>query len=414
MKIAIVGCGYVFDFYLGKWPGHPDLDIVGIYDIDGARLAQAAAYYNLPVYDDLDAVLGDPQVQMVVNLTSIGSHFAVSKAALKAGKHVYCEKPLVTDMAQAFELAALARDQGLVLSGAPGNLYSDTVLTMWQAVRDGLIGKPVLAYAEFDDMPIYLMAPENWRSASGAPWPYLHEYESGCTWEHAGYHLVWLCAILGPAVSITGFSRQLISDKTDVPLHPADTPDFSVGMIHFASGAVARLTCSIIAPPDHRMRLFGRNAELWSDSYRDYQAPVFCNTFTPRAMSLRRLRVVRNSSFLQWLFAIGGRRLPLVRHARSRKRPRLSSAANFRKRQEGEQDKVLGIALVAEAIREGRPSPIPTDFVLHVTELTLAIQSAGTQAATHRMETRFVPFDPPPSVCGPRSGQDRPPSARLT
>ncbi|MFM9481411.1 Gfo/Idh/MocA family oxidoreductase, partial [Streptomyces scabiei] len=79
------------------------------------------------------------------------------------------------------------------------------MLTMWHAVRAGAIGRPVLAYAEFDDNPIYLLDPQNWRSASGAPWPADHEYESGCTWEHAGYHLAWLCAILGPAVSVSAF-----------------------------------------------------------------------------------------------------------------------------------------------------------------------------------------------------------------
>lgn len=395
MKIAVVGCGYVFDFYMAKLSNHPDLELAGVFDTDPDRLAQVCAYYAVRGYDSYAAMLADPSVEMVVNLTSIGSHNEVSRAAIEAGKHVYCEKPLVTDMAQAQSLAALAAAKGVALTGAPSNLYSDTVLTMWRAVREGRIGKPVLAYAEFDDMPIYMMQPETWRSASGAPWPYLHEYESGCTWEHAGYHLVWLCAILGPAVSVTGFAKSLIGDKADQPLHPADTPDFTVGVIHFESGAVARLTCSIIAPTDHRMRLFGREAELSSDSYRDYQAPVFLERYTRRSLSGRRLRIVRSLPLLRKLFGIGGQQLALVRHARSMTRPPLTSLRSFRRRQEGEQDKVLGIALVAEALRLGQPLPIPTDFVLHVTELTLAIQNAGTSGAAHPVQTTFAPFDPP-------------------
>jgi len=400
MKIAIVGCGYVFDFYMSKLAGHTDLHLTGVYDTDPERLAQVCAFYRIRAYDSYAALLSDPAVEMVVNLTSIASHDAVSRAAIEAGKHVYCEKPLVTDLEQAKSLAALAAARGVALTGAPSNLYSDTVLTMWRAVREGRIGQPLLAYAEFDDMPIYLMQPETWRSASGAPWPYLHEYESGCTWEHAGYHLVWLCAILGPAISVTGFAKPLVRDKTDLPLHPGDTPDFTVGVIHFASGAVARLTCSIIAPTDHRMRLFGRDAELWSDSYRDYQAPVFLETYTRRSLSGRRLRAVRNSTVLRKLFGIGGRKLRLVRHSRSMHKAPLTSVRNWRRRQEGEQDKVLGIALVAEALRLGRPLPIPTDFVLHVTELTLAIQAAGVDGATYMVKTGFVPFDPPASVDG--------------
>lgn len=392
MNIAIIGCGYVFDFYMGKWARHPELTIAGVYDRDAVRLAMVCAHYGLRAYPDLDAALGDPAVGLVVNLTSIASHAEVTRAALLAGKHVYSEKPLVTDMAQAHALADLARERGLVLSGAPCNLYSDSVLTMWHAVRAGAIGRPVLAYAEFDDNPIYLLDPQNWRSASGAPWPADHEYESGCTWEHAGYHLAWLCAILGPAVSVSAFSDALIPDKSPRPLHPADTPDFSVGMIRFASGAAARLTCSVIAPADHRLRLFGREAELSIDTYRDYQAPVRLERYTPRSLNLRRLRLVRESTLLRRLLGIGGRVLPPVRRT---PRPLPLTPSRLRRREEGEQDKVLGIAMVAHAIETGAPCPIPTDFVLHVTELTLTIQAAGRDGASHTLTTTFAPFDPP-------------------
>jgi predicted dehydrogenase len=406
MRIAIIGCGYVFDFYMAKFPSHPDLEIAGVHDIDTARTAAVAKHYGLTVYPDLGTLLADPTVALVVNLVSIESHFDVTKAALEAGKHVYCEKPLVTDIAQGRALFALAEAKGLILAAAPSNLFSDTVQTMWKAVRDGAVGQPLLAYAEFDDNPIYLMGPEKWRSASGAPWPYVHEYESGCTWEHAGYHLVWLCAILGPAVSVTGFSKMLVADKTPLPMHPADTPDFTVGCINFASGAAARLTCSIIAPADHRMRIFGRAGEISADTYRDYQAPVRLERFAGRALSARRLRLFRNSPFLGKLLGVGGVSLPLARNSRSQPRPSMRSPKEFKRRQEGQQDKALGVALVAEAIRLEQPSPIPADFILHVTELTLAIQAAGTEGAAHRMETSFVPFDPlPETLTGPDYGK---------
>jgi predicted dehydrogenase len=402
MRIAIVGCGYVFDFYMSMLPSHPDLQVTGVHDIDPARTAAVAKHYGVHVYPDLAALLADSGVELVVNLTSIDAHFAVTKAALDAGKHVYCEKPLVTDLAQGRELFALADAKGLVLAAAPSNLFSDTVQSMWKAVRDGAIGAPLLAYAEFDDNPIYLMRPEKWRSASGAPWPYSHEYESGCTFEHSGYHLVWLCAILGPAVSVTGFSKMLVADKADVQLQPPDTPDFAVGCIQFASGAAARLTCSIIAPADHRMRIFGRAGEISADTYRDYQAPVRLERFSPLALSARRLRIMRRSPALGSLLGIGGVSLPLARNARSQPSRPIRSLRDFKRRQEGQQDKALGVALIADAIRNGRPSPIPPDFILHVTELTLAIQRAGTDTRTHRMETSFIGLQPlPETLAGP-------------
>src|SRR5699024_949709 len=125
-------------------------------------------------------------------LTSIESHHAVTRAALQAGKHVYSEKPLTTSMDDARELVALAHSKGLRLSCAPSNALSATARTMRKVLDDGTIGRPLLVYAEFDDNPVTLMKPERWRSRSGAPWPYLHEYEMGCTWEHLGYHLTWM------------------------------------------------------------------------------------------------------------------------------------------------------------------------------------------------------------------------------
>ena len=399
-RIAVVGCGYVFDFYMAAFPHHKDIEIAGVHDLDPARTAAVAKYYGLSVYPDLAALLADDSVTLVCNFTSIDAHNAVTRAALEAGKHVYSEKPLVTDLDEARALFALADAKGLTLACAPSNLFSDTVQTMWRAVRDGQIGAPLLAYAEFDDGPIFAQHPEHWFSASGAQWPYVHEYESGCTFEHAGYHLVWLCAILGPVKSVTGFSKQLVADKTNEPLHPADTPDFSVGCLQFESGAVARITCSLLPPVDHGMRIFGRDAELSADTYRDYQAPVRLERWSGRSLSARRLRVVRDNPQIGRRLGIGGKTLPLVRSARSRPRPSPLSLdprkaiRNWKRREEGQQDKAIGVALVAEAIRNGRPSPIPADFILHVTELTLVLQRAGSNGCMHIMETRFEPLSP--------------------
>ena len=210
MKIAFVGCGYVFDIYMRtKW-AHPELDVLGVFDIDTARSATVSRHYGFRVYPSYDALLADPEVEVVVNLTSIGSHYETTKRALQAGKHVYSEKPLTRELDQARELFALAESRGLVFTGAPCNLYTDSVSTMWKAVRDGAIGKPVLVYAELDENPAHLSNLERVRSPTGAPFPYAEEFQEGCTVEHIGYHLVWICAMFGPATSVTAFSKALV------------------------------------------------------------------------------------------------------------------------------------------------------------------------------------------------------------
>jgi predicted dehydrogenase len=286
---------------------------------------------------------------------------------------------------------------------------SDTTQTMWKAVRDGAVGDVRIVYAEFDDNVIYRMYPETWRSRTGAPWPYLHEYEQGCTFEHVGYHLTWLCSIFGPVDSVTAFSKQALPDKTDGPLNPPDTPDFSVACLNFRSGVVARVTCSIGVPYDHRMRIVGNTGMLTADTYRHYQCPVYLERFSQLTLNARKSYTVRRNSFLHWIFGIGGRRLPLLRlpppGAGGRDTlPKIDWLSPgdwlraFKCKELGQQDKTIGIAELADAIGSGRPSFPPHDFTLHLTELTLAIQGAGLKSETVSLTTSFAPVAPRPEA----------------
>ncbi len=408
MRIGIIGCGYVFDHYMATMARHEGIEIAGIADKDASRLAHVATFYNLKAYLTVAALLADETIEIIANFTSIEAHYEITKAALLAGKHVYSEKPFVTDVVQARELIALAESRDLRISCAPSNSLSATSQTFWKAVRDGAIGDVRMIYAEFDDNPIYLMSPEGWRSRSGAPWPYLHEYEMGCTWEHVGYHLTWMCAIFGPVRQVTAFSKHTLPDKTDKALHPSDTPDFSVACLDFQSGIVGRVTCSIAAPYDHRMRIIGNEGMLHADTYRHYECPVYLERFGKLSMNARKARSVRTNSLLQWLFGVGGKRIPLVKTAppgsthridlRGARWSPMAALQRLRRRQLGQQDKAIGLAELADAITSGRPHFPQHDFTLHLTELTLAIQGAGPNGRCHPMQTSFGPVDLPPQT----------------
>ena len=407
MKIAFVGCGYVFDIYMRTQWAHPELDIRGVFDIDAARLDTVARHYGFQAYPSYQALLSDPEVETVVNLTSIGSHYATTRAALEAGKNVYSEKPLTKDMSQTRELFDLARAQGVILTGAPCNLFCDAVSTLWKAVRDGAIGKPVLVYAELDDNPAHLMNLENVRSPTGAPFPYAEELQEGCTVEHAGYHLLWICAMFGPALSVTAFSKTLVERKTETPLSPPDTPDFSVACLEFADGVAARITCSWVAPRDHRMRVIGEEGEISVDNAFHDQAPVHLERFSRVSLSARKAYTARTQPLVGRTFGIGGRRLRLLRrwksHAVEAERGVGRSVKHrlvswVRRREVYAQDKLLGLAEMARAIRENRPQPLPPDLLLHLNELTLMIQAAGPSGVTARPATSFERLDPLPDV----------------
>src|SRR5262245_31768999 len=112
MRIAFVGCGYVADFYAATLPNHPSLQLAGVYDRDPDRQRDFTAHYGVSGYPSLTALLDDPGVELVVNLTNPTSHAEVTRAALTAGKHVFVEKPIALKVAEATELAQFAAQQG--------------------------------------------------------------------------------------------------------------------------------------------------------------------------------------------------------------------------------------------------------------------------------------------------------------
>lgn len=272
MNIAIIGTGFVADYYMTTLRNYPELSLRGVYDRSPERLKAFVAHYNVPAYESYEALLADPDVQIVVNLTTPESHFAVSHAALCAGKHVYSEKPLAMDFDDAKALLELARQSGLTLAAAPANGLSDAHKLVSSLIKT--IGTPRLVYAEMEDGPVFRDKWSTWRSQSGAPWPGLHEFEIGCTLEHAGYALSWLVSLFGPVESVSAFSAITFPDKGPGTEHLHMAPDFSVGCLVFKSGLVARLTSGLAMPKDRSLTVVADKGSIVVDDLWDNRSAV--------------------------------------------------------------------------------------------------------------------------------------------
>ncbi|MGK7939209.1 MAG: Gfo/Idh/MocA family protein [Crocosphaera sp.] len=372
MRIGIVGCGFVADYYLKTLPLHPNLELVGVMDLDPQRSEHFSRYHSVAKYSSLEALLDDPQVSIVLNLTNPRSHFQVSQACLNAGKHVYSEKPLGMTLSEAKTLVDLAESKNLYLASAPCNVLSETAQTIWKALREKVIGDVRLVYAEMDDGMVHQMAYKKWQSASGIPWPYKDEFEVGCTLEHAGYYINWLTAFFGPVKTVTAFSSCLIPDKnTDVPLE-INAPDFSVACLEFDSGVVARLTCSIVAPHDHHFTIVGDQGLLSTKDCWYYRSPVYLQ---------KRLTIRRKTFISPWK-----QKYPLVGKGRSK----------YGYKGSQEMDFCRGVAELAQAITEKRNCRLSAQYSLHINEIVLAIQKSGNTGAPYQVTSTFDPVQPMP------------------
>ena len=92
--IAIVGCGFVADYYMTTLSDYPWIKVAGVFDIDKERMDTFANYYKLNKFNSFDEMLEDKRISIVVNLTNPRSHFEISRSSLEAGLNVYSEKPL--------------------------------------------------------------------------------------------------------------------------------------------------------------------------------------------------------------------------------------------------------------------------------------------------------------------------------
>lgn len=376
--IAIIGCGFVADYYVSSIGSHPELRLVGAFDRDPARNDALAAHHGLQKFANLDAALSDPRVQIVVNLTSPDSHYDVSRAALLAGKHVYSEKPFALRLEDGQDLLDTARRAGLHISGAPCCVLGECAQTIWKAIRDGAIGRVRLAYAEVEDGFLRHMPYGKWVSASGAAWPIREEVRLGCIEAHGGYGVSWLTMMFGPVREVNGFAT-CVADEQDCAAmtpgvgHGECGPDWGVACLSFASGMTARITCGRVAPRSRSLRVFGDKGILGTaDCSRD-RSPVEYRKY----LSLR-----RRLALAPW-----PRRHALLKSGQSRVRYGGAQRRDFAR----------GIAELAVAIGEEREPILSADYCLHTTEVVHAMHACmGGGTGRHVMTTTFSPIPPMP------------------
>jgi predicted dehydrogenase len=365
--MAFIGTGFVSDYYMTTLANHPQLHLGGVWDIDSSRLQQFCDYWKVKAYASEADLLADPAIGIVVNLTPPESHQAVNRAALLADKHVYCEKPLAMTVEEARELVSLAAERGLTLAGAPANALSDACGHCADILRSGVIGTPRLAYAEMEDGPVFRDKWQDWRSRSGAKWPAVHEFEIGCTLEHAGYAASWLVSLFGPVSNVAAFSALTFPTKGPGTENLALGPDFSVGCLTFKSGLVARLTSGLAAPRDRSLTIAGDKGTLVVRDLWDNRSPIHVEL-----SGTRRPLVHRLIERVEWQFQ---RKFPFRLTAGKPVAYPQAAPKNSLPAYPSQIDFVRGIAAQADAIKAGIRPVFSGETALHLTDIVLALNA---------------------------------------
>jgi predicted dehydrogenase len=149
LVFAQFGCGYWGPNLLRNFSSLPNSTVK--YVADGSAERRAFVESNFPktkAVESTDEVLQDPEVNAVIIATPAGTHFAIAKAALEAGKHVFVEKPLATKASEVDQLACSAARDKLVVMVGHTFIYNAAVRYVKRLIDSGDLGEIRYIYSQ--------------------------------------------------------------------------------------------------------------------------------------------------------------------------------------------------------------------------------------------------------------------------
>jgi predicted dehydrogenase len=222
VRVAVVGLGYWGPNLVRVLHEVPGARVVAVCDSRPEALQRIAPkYLAVRIATSYEQVLADESVDAVAIATPVSTHFELAAAALRAGKHVFVEKPLAGSSAEAIELIELARREGRTLMPGHTFLYSPPVNLSCELIEAGELGE------------IFFISTS--RVNLG-----LHQPDVSVVWDLGPHDFsilrYWLTEV---PVRVSAISRSCVLD---------DTPDVAFVNLEFPSGTIAHVELSWLAP----------------------------------------------------------------------------------------------------------------------------------------------------------------------
>src|SRR5262249_53762827 len=146
LRVAVLGAGaWARNAHIPGWQRDPRCEIVGICDVERDRADAYAEQFGIPnATDAWQSLLSREDVDVVDIVTPSQTHYELACAALEAGKHVLCEKPVAYDFRQTREAAKMAKAKGLKTKLGFTFRYSPGVQFARELLDDGFVGTPFI------------------------------------------------------------------------------------------------------------------------------------------------------------------------------------------------------------------------------------------------------------------------------
>ncbi|MBQ3504202.1 MAG: Gfo/Idh/MocA family oxidoreductase [Oscillospiraceae bacterium] len=241
-NVAIVGCGNISSIYLENLTRrYHNVEVTAVCDMVEEKARAQAEKYGISRVLTFEEILADPDIDIVLNITTPQTHYSLCKQILLAGKHTYVEKPLSLTYEQGRELVALAKEKGLCIGCAPDTFLGAGIQTCRRIIDEGIIGEVIGASA-------FMMCHghESWH-----PDPeFYYKRGGGPMFDMGPYYLTALVNLIGSAESVYAMTsipapqRTITSQPKYGQTIDVEVPTHVSGMIRFSNGAIGNIITS--------------------------------------------------------------------------------------------------------------------------------------------------------------------------
>jgi predicted dehydrogenase len=200
-----------------------------------------ASEFGVPRVADPDLIIADPEIDAILNLTIPAAHADINLAALAAGKHVYSEKPFVTDLADGRRVLEMARDKGLTVGNAPDTFLGGRWQTVRKLLDQGAIGAPtgVAAFVPTHGVERHHPNPDFYYAKGGGP-----------LLDLGPYYLTAMVFLLGPIRQVAAMGKKTFAERMiengprNREMMPVEEDTHSLNLIAFENGVIGEMMVS--------------------------------------------------------------------------------------------------------------------------------------------------------------------------
>lgn len=241
IKIGIIGCGKIAQVrHIPEYADNPNVQLAAYYDLNQARAAELAGKYGGKAYSSVDELLAVKDIDAVSVCTANASHAAITIAALKAGKHVLCEKPMATTLQDCEAMVKAAKESGRYLMLGHNQRLAKAHVKAKELIAGGLIGEIVSFRTTFGHG-----GPETWSVDPGKNvWFFDKNKAAMGAMADLGIHKTDLIHFLTGQTIVETSARLVTLDKRDASGNRIGVDDNAICIYRLSGGAIGTMTAS--------------------------------------------------------------------------------------------------------------------------------------------------------------------------